>query len=76
MTVTHCDITKKQITPRRSYSWATRFDRYDVILDKDISPKGMEILEADLHKQMEKTTEFKFLQYKSLIKNRLEKLVR
>ncbi|MBN1698377.1 MAG: hypothetical protein JW881_12755 [Spirochaetales bacterium] len=77
MNVTYCDITKKPIQNASNvYSWEMREFRYDMILDKDISPDGMRKLEDSVRKEMEKKRSFNFLEHKKILKEQLDKATR
>jgi hypothetical protein len=77
MNVTYCDITKKPIKNASNvYSWELREFRYDMILDKDISPEGMRKLEDSIRKEMEKRKTFNFLEHKKILKDQLNKATR
>ncbi len=75
MTVTICDITGKQIDNATSnYTWETRGDRYDTLLDKDLSVEGMAQLEDAVRKELGGTAEFQFMDYKRATQAHLESL--
>ncbi len=77
MTITYCDITKKQVpAATTNYTWETKERRYDTILDKDLSPAGMQKLEEDVYSEMEQRKTFNFMEHKKMLEDRLRKLTR
>ena len=76
MTITYCDVTKKAIEGgTTSYSWEIRQYRYDTILDKDLSQDGMATVEEEVRKEMEKNTEFNFMEHERILKEKLNELI-
>jgi hypothetical protein len=77
MTITYCDITKKQVpAATTNYTWETKERRYDTMLDKDLSPAGMKKLEEDVFVDMESRRVFNFLEHKKILEEKLRKLSR
>ena len=77
MTITYCDITKKPIeNATTAYAWENRQDRYDTVLDKDLFPDGMDKLQSEILKEMEKKTEFSFMEHKRVLTDKLQQLAK
>ena len=75
MTVTICDVTGEQIdNATTNYTWENRADRYDTLLDKDLSVEGMARLDAAVQEEMETKAEFNFMEYKKARQEHLESL--
>ena len=75
MTVTICDITGEQIDNATSnYTWDTREDRYDTLLDKDLSVAGVAKLDQAVQEEMEGKAEFGFMDHKRARREHLESL--
>jgi hypothetical protein len=74
MTITYCDITKKQVpAATTNYTWETKERRYDTLLDKDLSPAGKQKLEEDVYREMEQRKTFNFMEHKRILEERLRK---
>ena len=66
MTNIICDMCKKSIPDAsRRYSWNTRNERYDTILDKDICPSCLDKLDNSVNKEMQSSTVFGYKDYRS-----------
>ena len=75
MTVTICYITGNQIDKATTkYTWETRDDRYDTLLDRDLSVEGMAQLNAAVQEEMEGKAEFAFMDHKRARREHLESL--
>ena len=74
MTNIICDMCKKPIKDAmRRWSWSTRDQRYDTILDKDICPKCMNKLDDTVRDKMEKSPTYGFKEYRANAKSILLK---
>ncbi len=75
MTVTYCDVTGKQV-PRATtnYTWETRENRYETLLNKDLSPDGRAQLDAATERMMTNKNLFAFMDYKATRKAALERV--
>ena len=72
MTVTYCDITKKEIeNATTNYAWRIRNRRYDVVYGRDISVEGMQELESEVFKELAKNERFNFLEYKKALADKI-----
>ena len=77
MNVLYCDITNKPIRKQTTvYSWETKDDRYDTILNKDLSPDGMKKLLGDVEKKMSSKRIYSLRDYQTNLKASLLKLAR
>ena len=75
MTNILCDICKRPIPEAiRSYSWATRFDRYDTLKDKDFCVDCQTVLEKAVDEELAKNEDYRFVDQKRILNQKLEEL--
>lgn len=75
MTITYCDVTGKAVPQgTTNYTWETRVRRYDTLLNKDLSPEGMSVLDGLTHRSMEAKNRFELMDYKATRRAALEKV--
>ena len=58
----------------RTYSWATRFELYDTIKDKDLCSDCLGVLLGEVEKVMAETDDYQFLAQKQALEDKLEEL--
>lgn len=74
MTNIICDMCKKPIPDAiRRYSWSTRDQRYDTILDKDICPSCLDKLNNNVMKKMANSSTFGYKEHRANTKSILLK---
>jgi hypothetical protein len=74
MTNIICDMCKKSIpAAKRRYTWKTRNNRYDTILDKDLCPACLEKLEEQTKHTFESKENFGFHAYRTTYQEILKK---
>ena len=75
MTVIVCDICKNPIpAATRTYSWQTRYDRYETIKDKDMCPDCLGHLETSVNEELGQVDKFQFLEYKNTLAEKLSEM--
>ena len=75
MTNIICDVCKRPVAyAGRTYSWATRFELYDTIKDKDLCPDCLGVLLDEVEKVMAETDDYQFLAQKQALEDKLEEL--
>ena len=75
MTVVYCDITGDEVPAgTTNYTWATRENRYQTILDKDISPSGRQKLDQAMYEHFSDREKFDFMEWKAAQRQALKNL--
>jgi hypothetical protein len=77
MTVIYCDITGDEVPAgTTNFSWATREQRYQTLLDKDLSPAGRRKLDQAVYEHFSDKEKFDFMEWKSVQRESLQKLAK
>jgi len=75
MTITYCDVTGKAVPKgTTNFTWKTRANRYETLLNRDLSPDGAATLDDLTYRSMGVKERFEFLDYKATRKAALEKV--
>jgi hypothetical protein len=75
MTVTYCDVTGKAVPKgTTNFTWATRENRYNTLLTRDLSPDGQTELDDLTYRSMANKDKFEFMDYKATRKAALERV--
>jgi hypothetical protein len=75
MTEIVCDICRKVIPNSvRSYSWESRNERYDTILDKDVCPACLDELDGAIRQVMETEDQYTYGGHRETLVSKLEEL--
>jgi hypothetical protein len=75
MTITYCDVTGKAVPQgTTNFTWATRENRYDTLLTRDLSPAGQAELDELTYRSMGSKDKFEFMEYKATRKAALDRV--
>ena len=75
MIVTYCDVTGDEVASATTeYAWKIRDRRYDSVGGRDLSIEGLKMVEEAVRAELAKSETFDFMDYKRILREKLEEM--